>query len=92
MKKYIAIVMRTVDVPENIIMCLETRIGDTREYLEEWIKLIPHNGKSIIIENSEELQEVFSYFMDYTPVTEEEKKEMEKAKRIYERIMGKHDD
>ncbi len=92
MKKYLAIVRCVKCNFYGARVWLVARPGDTKEYLNKWMESLPYKDKFTIINNSEELQEIFTYFMEYTPVTEEEKKEMEKTKRIYEKIMGKHDD
>ena len=54
-----------------------SRTYDEKELLNDWFKLYP-KSQHVILENNEQLDEMFEIFRDVTPVTDEEKEE-EKA-------------
>ena len=52
-------------------------LSRTYDELNDWFKLYP-KSQHVILENNEQLDEMFEIFRDVTPVTDEEKEE-EKA-------------
>lgn len=85
MKKYLGIVKITNESMIGINIEIHTRFSNSKSYIEKWFKLFP-NSKTIILDNTRELQDFFEDFEDYSPVT---KKEKEKAQKIYDEFYKK---
>ncbi len=85
MKKYLGIVKIENEFMAGASIELKTKTYDDMELMNKWFSLYP-NCKHVVLENTEELDDMFDLFMDFTPVSDEEKKEMEEAKILYERL------
>ena len=83
MEKFIGIVKRETKSAIGVQVRLLTRFEDSKEKLEEWMKIYP-DAESIVLENTTELDLFFRDFEDYTPMTEEEK---ERAREAYDNLM-----
>lgn len=82
MEKFIGIVKKETRTAIGVQTRLLTRFEDTKEKLDEWIKIYP-GVESIVLDNTAELDQFFRDFEDYTPMTEEEKA---KAKAAYDNL------
>ena len=72
----------------NII--IKSRTYDDKALINEWFNLYP-DSEHIMLDNTKDLDSMFEIFRDMTPVTEEEKKSMERAKVLYKRLMSKEE-
>lgn len=80
MDKYLGIVKLETESAIGIDIEILTKFSDSKNILEQWMKLYP-NAKSIFLENNIELESFFKDFEDWHLVTEKEKNE---AKKLYE--------
>ena len=86
MKKYLGIVkIYEEHMSKTNIKILSKTYNDVN-LLNLWFNIYP-NSEHIILENTEELNSMFKIFKDMTPITNEEKEEMTKAKVLYKKLM-----
>ena len=90
MKKYLGIVKIYDEYMGGVNIIIKSRTYDDANLIYEWFKLYP-NSEHIILQNTEELDSMFEIFKDMTPITDEEKKEMEKARVLLKRLMSEDD-
>lgn len=86
MKKYLGIIKEYEEQMGGINVKLLTKTYNTKKEFSAWFFLHP-NSEHTILENNEELDSMFEIFRDMTPLTEEEKEEMAKAKSLYKRLI-----
>lgn len=87
-KKYIGIVKNYHDCMSGCRMELLSKFYDDHATFQQWFNLYPES-EHIILENTEELYNMFSIFEDRRhPITEEEKQDIEEGKKLYKKLMG----
>lgn len=59
---------------------------DDINLIKLWFDLYP-GSEYVILENTKELDSMFEFFKDMTPITEEEKEIVEKARVLYKKMM-----
>ena len=91
MKKYLGIVKIYDEYMSGVNIIIKSRTYDDENLIYEWFKLYP-DSEHVMLQNTEELDSMFKIFKDMTPITDEEKQKMEKAKVLYKRLMSKEDD
>ena len=91
MKKYLGIVKIYDEHMGGVSIIIKSKEYDDETLINEWFKLYP-NSEHVMLQNTKELNSMFKIFRDMTPLSEEEKQEMEKVKVLYKRLMSKKDD
>lgn len=87
-KKYIGIVKNYHDCMSKCRIELLSKFYDDHATFQQWFNLYPES-EHIILENTEELYNMFSIFEDRRhPITEEEKQNIEEGKKLYKKLMG----
>lgn len=86
-KKYIGIIKIYTDYISGTQIKLLSKTYDEPNLLNIWFNMYP-NSEHLLLENTQELDEMFEIFKDMTPITEEEQKSMEIAKVLYENLMN----
>lgn len=86
MKKYLGIIKIYEDYMSGTNIRLLTKTYDDIETINLWFSMYP-NKEYIVLENTKELDSMFECFRDMTPITEEEKQEMEVADQLYLKLM-----
>ena len=87
-KKYIGIVKNYHDCMSGCRIELLSKFYDDYATFQQWFHLYPES-EHIILENTEELYNMFSIFEDRRhPITEEEKQNIEEGKKLYKKLMG----
>ena len=85
MKKYLGIVKTLDRYMSGAHIMLLTKTYDDIEIMNEWFSLYP-DCEHVVLDNTEELNSMFEIFMDYTPVSQEEKLEDEEVEAELERL------
>ena len=86
-KKYLGIIKIYKDYMSGTQIKMLSKTYDDPNLLNIWFNMYP-NSEHLLIENTQELNEMFEPFKDMTPITEEEQKSMENAKLLYEELMN----
>lgn len=86
MKKYLGIIKIYNDYMSGTNVTLLTKTYDDIETMNIWFSMYP-NREYVLLENTLELDSMFEIFKDMTPITEEEKTEMEDANQLYLKLM-----
>ncbi|MCR5482799.1 MAG: hypothetical protein K6E99_00100 [Bacilli bacterium] len=87
MEKYIGIVKKTDEFVSGINKKLLVKFYDNMEDMNQWFSLYP-DCYHIWFYNCQDLVNVFYSFLDKKAVTQEEKKNEEKAKTLYKKLMS----
>lgn len=87
MKKYIGIVKKYCEYMGGLNIRFLSKTYDDKELINEWFNLYP-NCEHVMLFNTEELDYMFKPFRDMTPITQEEKQAMERAKALYKGLMS----
>ena len=87
MKKYLGIIKIYNDYMSGTNVTLLTKTYDDIETMNIWFSMYP-NREYVLLENTPELDSMFEIFKDMTPITEEEKTEMEDANQLYLKLMN----
>ena len=90
MKKYLGIVKIYDEYMSGVNIIIKSRTYDDEALINEWFNLYP-NSEHVMLHNTKDLDSMFGIFRDMTPITEEEKKTMERAKVLYKRLMSKEE-
>ena len=90
MKKYLGIVKIYDEFMSGVNIIIKSRTYDDEALINEWFNLYP-DSEHIMLDNTKDLDSMFEIFRDMTPITEEEKKSMERAKVLYKRLMSKEE-
>lgn len=91
MKKYLGIVKIYDEYMSGLNIIIKSRTYDDESLINEWFNLYP-NSEHVMLNNTKELDSMFEIFRDMTPITEEEKESMGKAKTLYKDLMSKDGD
>jgi len=91
MKKYLGIVKIYDEHMSGVNIIIKSRTYDDETLINEWFKLYP-GSEHILLKNTKELDSMFEIFKDMPPLTNEEKKEMEKVKVLYKRLISEEGD
>lgn len=86
MKKYLGIVKEHFEGMTGLQISLLSRTYDDIDLINKWFDLYPNSEHTILL-NNEELDSIFEVFKDMTPITDDEKKSMEEAKRLLRNLM-----
>ena len=86
MKKYLGIIKIYNDYMSGTNITLLTKTYDDIETMNLWFNMYP-NRENVLLEITPELDSMFEIFKDMTPITEEEKTEMEDANQLYLKLM-----
>lgn len=86
MKKYLGIIKIYNDYMSGTNVTLLTKTYDDIETMNLWFNMYP-NREYVLLENTPELDSMFEIFKDMTPITEEEKTEMEDSNQLYLKLM-----
>ena len=86
MKKYLGIIKIYEDYMSGTNVKLLTKTYDDIETMNIWFSMYP-SREYVLLENTPELDSMFEIFKDMTPITEEEKTEMEDANQLYLKLM-----
>ena len=87
-KKYIGIVKNYHGCMSGCRIELLSKFYDDHATFQQWFNLYPES-EHIILENTEELYNMFFIFEDRRhPITEEEKQNIEGGKKLYKKLMG----
>lgn len=89
MKKYLGLVKCEEIFMGGCNIKIKSRFYDSREEIQQWMKLFPETYSKLIFENTSELEEFFEVFTDYTPITLEEHESTNKAKEMLRDLMRK---
>ena len=87
MKKYIGIIKIYDEYMGGVNIKLLSKTYDDKELMNKWFDLYP-NCEHVILLNTKGLDSMFKIFRDITPITEEEKNEVKKAKILLKRLMS----
>lgn len=87
MKKYLGLIKICEENMSGTNIRILSKTYDKIKFLNMWFNIYP-NSEHIILDNTEELDSIFSSFEDMTPITIEEKEEMEKGKSMYKKLMN----
>ena len=86
MKKYLGIIKIYEDYMSGTNIKLLTKTYDDIETMNLWFSMYP-NREYVLLENTPELDSMFEIFRDMTPITEEEKDEMQNTEQLYLKLM-----
>ncbi len=86
MKKYLGIIKIYENYMSGTNITLLTKTYDDKETMNIWFNMYP-NREYVLLENTPELDSMFEIFNDMTPITEEEKHEMEDANQLYLKLL-----
>ena len=87
MKNYLGIVKIYDESISGVNIIIKSKTYDDEKLIKEWFNLYP-DSEHVILQNTKELDSMFEIFKDMTPITDEEKKSMKKAKILYRRLMS----
>ena len=90
MKKYLGIVKIYDEHMGGVNIIIKSKTYYDETLINEWFNMYP-NSEHVMLQNTQELDSMFEIFRDMTPITEEEKQSMEKAKVLYKRLMSEND-
>lgn len=86
MKKYLGIIKVYSEYMSGVNVKILSKTYDDINLIKLWFDLYP-GSEYVILENTKELDSMFEFFKDMTPVTEEEKEIVEKARVLYKKMM-----
>lgn len=86
MKKYLGIIKIYEDYMSGTNVKLLTKTYDDIETMNIWFSMYP-SREYVLLENTPELDSMFEIFRDMTPITEDEKEEMEVTNQLYLKLM-----
>ncbi len=86
MKKYLGIIKVERENMSGVNIKFLSKTYDKIETFNKWFELYP-GCEHIILPNSKKIDDMFDICRDMTPVTEDEKKDMEQAKILYRKLM-----
>lgn len=86
MKKYLGIIKIYENYMSGTNVRILTKTYDDKDLFKLWFEMYP-NSEHIILDNTEELNSMFEIFKDMAPITNEEKVAMQKAKKLYKKLM-----
>ena len=87
MKKYLGIVKRYHESMSGIRIEILTKRYNDSSLIDEWFKLYP-NCEHVMLNNNKKLDSMFDIFEDMTPITEEEKRSMQRTMKLYKDLMS----
>lgn len=87
MKKYIGIVKKSEEFMSGVNEKLLVKFYDNLEDMNVWFNMYP-DCYHLYLPNTQDLMNVFYSYIDTKPVTMEEKKDEEKAKTLYKKLMS----
>lgn len=88
MKKYIGVVKVIHVTMAGCWFEFKSKYSDDKALIDKWFELYPDSEK-IFFENNSNLNIFFEEFEDFTPITEEEKKEQKRIEKILEEMRNK---
>ncbi|MBQ4263688.1 MAG: hypothetical protein IJB83_05580 [Bacilli bacterium] len=86
MKKYLGIIKVYSEHMSGVNVKILSKTYDDINLIKLWFDLYP-GSEYVILENTKELDSMFEFFKDMTPITEEEKEIVEKARVLYKKMM-----
>lgn len=86
MKKYLGIIKVYSEYMSGVNVKILSKTYDDINLIKLWFDLYP-GSEYVILENTKELDSMFEFFKDMTPITEEEKEIVEKARVLYKKMM-----
>lgn len=81
MDKYLGIIKLYDDGMSGTSVKLLSKTYNDLHSLKKWLSLYP-NSEYVVLNNTQKLDSMFEIFRDMTPITEEEKQEMENTKML----------
>lgn len=85
MDKYLGIVKLYDDGMSGTSVRILSKTYNDLHSLKKWLSLYP-NSEYVVLNNTQKLDSMFEIFRDMTPITEEEKNEMENAKTLLKNL------
>lgn len=85
MDKYLGIVKLYDDGMSGTSVRILSKTYNDLHSLQNWLSLYP-NSEYVVLNNTQKLDSMFEIFRDMTPITEEEKNEMENAKTLLKNL------
>ena len=86
MKNYLGIIKVYSEYMSGVNVKILSKTYDDINLIKLWFDLYP-GSEYVILENTKELDSMFEFFKDMTPITEEEKEIVEKARVLYKKMM-----
>ena len=85
MNKYLGIVKLYDDGMSGTSVRILSKTYNDLHSLKKWLSLYP-NSEYVVLNNTQKLDSMFEIFRDMTPITEEEKQEMENTKTFLKNL------
>lgn len=85
MKKYLGLVKIEREDPVGLSISFKAKKYDDPSLIEKWFSLYP-DCEHIMLNNTKVLDSMFDLLIDYTPLTEEEFKSFNEAKKLIDKM------
>ena len=86
MKKYLGVIKIYTDYMGGADVKIISKTCNNTKILNTWFEMYP-DSEHVLLENTKELDSMFKFFEDPTPITIKEQKNAVKAKKLYKKLM-----